>query len=434
MASPELVINALTIAAGGALVVERVTEYLKHVQKRLDQQQAETYLQQVELDAVEQALHDVQQSPHSNDSQNASDDFERYASVPVIDNVQPSLNRAKVRLFVRLAPLALGIIIAAVMDLHLLALMRGVSVAPMADVVATGAWWVAIQQWLDTLLSGVFIAGGSQPVHILIRFLRARSALLPPPADQTELLTASPAAEAMPALLDYQGGVKPLTLDKVHRRSGDPQRIVVHHTAMHSASSFDTVVDEFLVNKGWLTGYHAIVMPDGQLHAFCRWDRRGNHAKGHNDRTLGIAFHGNFHSDGSDAWSNHDGRYGQLQPSDAQLEAGARLIAAWILLYPAMIGVDDLVPHRELLGANTVCPGNRFPWADLCQLVQRWLVTWQQPRCWAELQMLAQRPYLYHAQAPVLTRPAEPSASESSQAATSISSPATPESQEARHG
>jgi N-acetyl-anhydromuramyl-L-alanine amidase AmpD len=400
MTHPELIINGLTLAAGGALIVERVTEFLKHIQKRFDREQAEQRLLQVELAELRQANLAAEQilAGEVPTPVNEPDDREQYAPVPVIDRARLSLNSARVRLFVRLAPLALGLIIAGVLDLHLLALMRGAEVLPMAQLWADGQIGQALLQWLDTLLSGVFIAGGSQPVHVLIRFLRARPLPAPVPEEDSEVSAANVGdgpTDSQPAPLRYQGGVKPLTLEQVHKRSGDPQQIVVHHTAMNANTSFATIVDEFLVNKGWLTGYHAVIMPDGQIHAFCRWDRRGNHARGHNDRTLGIAFHGNFHTDPADAYANHDGRYGPQQPSEAQLDAGARLIAAWIHLYPQMDGIDDVVAHRELSGASTVCPGNQFPLTQLRQGVGQWLKRWHQPQHQALLAALAQQPRIY---------------------------------------
>lgn len=402
MTSAELIINGLTVAAGGALVIERVTEYLKHVQKRLQQQQAEEQLFVDEQQAIEQALQQARQWPESELSVEAGDDeFEQYTAVPVLERPRPSINQARIRLFVRLTPLALGLIIAAIMDLQLLALMRGAEVIPLAELWQQGRYGQAWLQWLDTLLSGVFIAGGSQPLHVLIRFLQVRSPLqgIKPLAKSEPIIAADPATS--PALpLAYQGGIKPLTLEHVHKRSGDPQQIVVHHSAMHSATSFDTLVNEFLLNKGWLTGYHAVAMPDGEVRSFCRWDRRGNHAKGHNDRTLGIAFHGNFHSDRGDPWANHDGRYGQARPSDVQLDAGARLIAAWIMLYPGIAGVDAVVPHRALSTASTVCPGDRFPWQALIQRIEHWLQYWQQPEQQPQLRRLAQQPMVYVAQVP----------------------------------
>ena len=60
-------------------------------------------------------------------------------------------------------------------------------------------------------------------------------------------------------------------------------------------------------DKGWLTGYHCVVVKDGSIHPFCRWDRYGNHAKGHNLTSLGIAFNGNFETEISETYLTFEG-------------------------------------------------------------------------------------------------------------------------------
>ena len=276
--------------------------------------------------------------------------------------------------------------------------------------------------WPDTVLSGILIGGGSQPVHVLLKFLttrkltdeerRALSQIKDPGQEAT---TAQPLsggeiqAPVNTAFADsdetfrwldirYEGGVKPETLEHVHLRRENPRKIVVHHTAMNSQAGFAAIVDEFLLHKQWLTGYNCVIMPDGSIRPFCRWDRTANHAKGHNAYTLGVAFHGNFHHQPGDPYSNHDGRYGNTRPTEAQLHAGARLIALWRSIYsdiPADSG-EAIVPHGQLEGAATVCPGNQFPWQGLIHQVEGFERCWQASGIAREkLALFRQKPFLY---------------------------------------
>tara|TARA_B100000287_G_scaffold422518_1_gene464591 strand:- start:998 stop:2266 length:1269 start_codon:yes stop_codon:yes gene_type:complete len=394
--SLELIINGLTIAAGSALIVERFTEILKQVNDKVSQyllaKDAEKSRQQRD-EAAQRYL----QSLADKAGEEIHDDFERYASVLYVPLTPVSERRAGFKLFVLIAPVLLGIGLSFSLDLHLMAMFLGG--------VHTG--------WLDTVLSGILIGGGSQPVHVLLRFLTTRK--LTDEERQALLQSVDPAQEvagqkAVPASLlpgddtfrwldiSYEGGVKPETLENVHRRRQDPDNIVVHHTAMNSDLNFAAIVDEFLLKKKWLTGYHCVIMPDGSIRPFCRWDRTGNHAKGHNSNTLGVSFHGNFHSQPGDAWSNHDGRYGNTVPTEAQLHAGARLIALWRSLYadmPADVN-DGVVQHGQLDGASTVCPGNQFPWQALLDQVKKFEANWQaSPTAQEKLALFRRKPFLY---------------------------------------
>src|SRR5262249_13637215 len=138
----------------------------------------------------------------------------------------------------------------------------------------------------------------------------------------------------------------------------------------------------FRLNKKWITGYHCVVMPDGAIKPFCRWDRYGNHAQGLNDRSLGIAFHGNFHTKADDKFSNADGRYGNQKPTEAQLHSGARVVALWLSLYPDILGPDKtnfqrpILPHHKAMPNHTVCPGSNFPEDAFEALLRQYYEAW----------------------------------------------------------
>ncbi|MDK2777310.1 MAG: N-acetylmuramoyl-L-alanine amidase [Pseudomonadota bacterium] len=436
----ELLINGLTVAAGAALTVERFTEVLKQIKERANRyfleretgraQQQVLQQARAQLDAIDlqrsQGVAAADAVLAATDALNAGagaaavpaadsetpDNYEQYSAVLHVPLTPVSTTTAAVNLFIRIAPMALGVILAGVFNLHFIALFTGQEVLAVRTLAEQQAWGSIALQTLDTFFTGILIGGGSQPVHVLLRFLTTRKLTdaerqaLQQVADpgQEAVAVSAPAAAAENPLawqdIRYEGGVNPQTLEQVHRRDADPERIVVHHTAMHSDLGFRAIVDEFLQHKQWLTGYHCIIMPDGSIRPFCRWDRCGNHARDHNASTLGIAFHGNFHQHDGDRYSNHDGRYGNTRPTEAQLQAGARVIALWRSLYPTLVTdiQQGVVPHRALKGAATACPGNQFPLTPLHNRVMAFEQAWQaSAQAQQQLALFQEKPFIYAA-------------------------------------
>ena len=266
-----------------------------------------------------------------------------------------------------------------------------------------------VPHWADILLTGIVIGGGSQPIHVLIRFLTTRK--IPETQEPQETIESQPEPLSLPVQpaiaksdnsywqpIAYNGGVNPQSLEQHHLRSREPDLIVYHHTAMASNVPFQGIVDEFLVNKGWLTGYHCVIMPDGAIKPFCRWDRYGNHAKGLNDRSLGIAFHGNFHILANDQYSNQDGRFGFQKPTSVQLDAGARIVALWTYLYPDIrLDFDmDILPHKIAMPGHTVCPGSNFPHEEFQDKITFYVQKWENsPTAQQQIALFKQKPFIY---------------------------------------
>lgn len=287
----------------------------------------------------------------------------------------------------------------------------------------------------DYILTGLLIGGGSAPVHMLIRFLGARTMPAPPPPVATEPARSTPAAAvgagavavvpvaevaseegrgggtavSAPAVvlartgmeyvdLPYEGGVTPDKLEGVHRRSGKPNLIVFHHTAMPLSSTFSDVVRVIHDRKDakerpWITGYHCVVTGDGVAHPFCRWDRYGNHAQGYNDRSLGLALNGNFETDPGVPYSNARGDYGPARPTAPQLESAARVVALWCYIYGIPVEFGRTIrPHRDV--SPKTCPGNNFPYADFERLVKDFYEAWAVPATKERIRAFAQRPYI----------------------------------------
>ena len=293
---------------------------------------------------------------------------------------------------------ALGILAARAGDIHLFdALWKGVTTdTGMLDQAARIG--PAIPPWIDNVLTGLFIGGGSAQMHLLLDFVSQRkvpadvaaAAMGEAPVEEIAPLAqqlAAPAIVISPDAaredwvdIDYDGGVDVDILEGIHRRPAPPNLIVYHHTAMNNTSRFEDVVrvikNRTEDGKHWVTGYHCVVTADGVAHPFCRWDRYGNHVAGFNRRSLGISFNGNFETDPSVPFSNPDGRYGAPRPTEIQLQTGARVVALWSLIYDIDLDFDRTVrAHRDL--APKSCPGSMFPASDFQRLVAFYRSKWE---------------------------------------------------------
>lgn len=233
----------------------------------------------------------------------------------------------------------------------------------------------------EFIITGIIIGAGSKPIHFLMNFLINRRIYIT--RDEAKTEAAKPFPKPTPVLKEkteaavqiskpvdiptisdyvgfqYDGGYRPDRLENTHFFAKKPDLIVYHHTAMHSDSPFEEVVKEF-ERKGWLTGYHCVVLKDGTIHVLCRWDRFGNHVRGYNTHSLGVALHGNFEPNPAVPFANVDGRLGILYPTEEQIKAAARVVALWSQMYDIKLDFDEkIVPHNKL--APKACPGSNFP-------------------------------------------------------------------------
>lgn len=243
----------------------------------------------------------------------------------------------------------------------------------------------------EYLFLGVLIGSGSKPIHFLMKYLltrriaalkalpETRSESAPQAVSETRFeqpiprLTLPPSIEEIVGFT-YDGGDRPERLEHTHLREQLPDTIIYHHTCLHAQASFDDLVRVF-DDKGWLTGYHCVVFRDGTIRALCRWDRIGNHALGYNQRSLGLAFQGNFEINPTLPFSNFDGKYGPTAPSEPQLEAGARIIALWCLLYKIPLDFKVILPHRAV--ADKTCPGSNFPISRFEKRITAYYEEWE---------------------------------------------------------
>ncbi|WP_438863681.1 peptidoglycan recognition protein family protein [Neptunicella sp.] len=445
MSDIDAIITALTVAAGFSLLIERIIEFLKHVidgananQVKSQALQESAFMPQKANEALKKyhavlnnledktanlsPLIDLQSEQYQQKLFKDGDFaimeerlFEKTSSIALKQLDSPTeadLNRARLQLFYLLSAFGFAVAISSLMNIHLLSMLM------LKD-------WMTLSASLkvaDHILTGLVIAGGAQPIHLLITFLTSKKVpeLEQPVEYESKEQEIVASANDTPVVstatlqmevgdiadiwtpINYQGGVRPDSLEERNLRQGEPNLIVYHHTAMHSQLGFQAIVDEFLIAKQWSTGYHCVIMPDGAIKPFCRWDRVGNHTKAYNNRSLGIAFHGNFHLADGDKYANNDGRYGIQQPTQNQLQSGARVIALWTHLY-AQIKLDfdsHILPHCDVLAGQTVCPGSNFPHVQLQKQVSHFYLAWlNHPEAMQQIERFQHKNYLYSQEA-----------------------------------
>lgn len=131
-----------------------------------------------------------------------------------------------------------------------------------------------------------------------------------------------------------------------------PKKITVHNSATRDSGtvSWGAIRKYHTETLGWSDiGYHAgveLVKSGNELYYEIlmgrMWDRQGAHVRGHNQDNLGICFIGDF-----------DLR----EPPQAQLIAGAKIIALWMKLFD--IPIEEIYTHRRFDPTKT-CPGDKF--------------------------------------------------------------------------
>ena len=127
------------------------------------------------------------------------------------------------------------------------------------------------------------------------------------------------------------------------------RRIVLHHSASGSHTTWQNIQDWHLKN-GWAgIGYHYVIHADGIIYRGRPEDKAGAHAYQDakheaNSDGIGICLVGNFMSS---------------QPTGTQLDALVELIRDIWKRYPGI----PVIGHSDVMA--TSCPGRKFPWAEL---------------------------------------------------------------------
>jgi len=122
--------------------------------------------------------------------------------------------------------------------------------------------------------------------------------------------------------------------------------LIIHHTATARDKTTFEAVRNYHIRKGWGDiAYHYFISGDGRLYRGREENVVGAHcrANGMNFKSLGICLTGNFE---------------QEHPSEAQLKTLEELIEKLRAKYN--IPIDNVLGHKEVPGARTVCPGRNF--------------------------------------------------------------------------
>lgn len=130
--------------------------------------------------------------------------------------------------------------------------------------------------------------------------------------------------------------------------------IIIHHSATDEGNSLS--FNRHHIQRGFGgVGYHFVIdngtssKIDGQIEVAPRWikQQNGAHCKASemNCRAIGICLVGNFNVE---------------QVSNEQMNALVFLVNTLRNYYK--IPIENIMGHGQVPGANTECPGKRFPW------------------------------------------------------------------------
>ncbi|MBP8645711.1 MAG: N-acetylmuramoyl-L-alanine amidase [Syntrophobacteraceae bacterium] len=129
----------------------------------------------------------------------------------------------------------------------------------------------------------------------------------------------------------------------IHHTATDIGKAILIHRSHHDRGFWHGLGYHFLIDNGTLG------KGDGQIEEAPRWIKQqtGAHCKanGMNEKAIGIALVGNFNED---------------LPTPRQLDSLLYLLDLLTKYY--RIPPDHILGHRDVPGANTDCPGSRFPW------------------------------------------------------------------------
>lgn len=120
--------------------------------------------------------------------------------------------------------------------------------------------------------------------------------------------------------------------------------LIIHHSATARDTTTFEAVKKYHISKGWGDiGYHFFITPNGKVMAGRSENTIGAHcqADSMNFKSLGICLPGNFMTE---------------VPTVEQLSSLLDLIKRLMSKYN--IPKENVLGHREVSGASTVCPGD----------------------------------------------------------------------------
>ncbi len=131
--------------------------------------------------------------------------------------------------------------------------------------------------------------------------------------------------------------------------------IVIHHTGGNDIDASAKQINEWHQNQDWVgIGYHFVIRKNGTIERGRPEWAVGSHAYGENWHTLGIHL---------------SGAMDKVQPTKAQIESCAHLVAYLCEEYEIPIDREHIVGHREV-NDDTSCPGENL-FAKLDEIVSK---------------------------------------------------------------
>ena len=166
--------------------------------------------------------------------------------------------------------------------------------------------------------------------------------------------------------------VEPAAVCRTSENSINPVGIVIHNSALSAedVAQFPgptdvSVIDALHQRRGFSIicggrsyhiGYHYVILPDGKIQTGRPDHCIGAHTLGRNN-ALGICLIGNFST-----IANPEGRLGNEQPTREQIRSLVMLTVKLRRKY--RIPCEQVQRHHDIK-PETLCPGDRFPWADI---------------------------------------------------------------------
>ena len=136
--------------------------------------------------------------------------------------------------------------------------------------------------------------------------------------------------------LNFRDGLRTRDTSKI-------DKIVLHHSSSPMDRTTIHTIHNWHLQRGWLgCGYHFVIHEDGSIFQGRLLDKVGAHARGYNERSIGICVVGNFEIE---------------YPTLYQQEALGKLLL--YLLNDKLSGQSlSIIRHKDL--SSTLCPGRNF--------------------------------------------------------------------------
>lgn len=145
-----------------------------------------------------------------------------------------------------------------------------------------------------------------------------------------------------------------LKFRKALKKRRSTKTIVIHHT-VGIYDGPEPIHRYHRYSKGWIgIGYNFVIDRLARVWKGRGLEYQGAHCTGSNSSSIGIAIICNAHGNKA------------VMPTDEQLESTAELARECMKKYPSIKAIKK---HKDMPYARTACPGNKFPWDKLIDMI-----------------------------------------------------------------